>query len=153
MSANLQRKKRVTQRYTIAAKNYEGSAKIMESAAILKMVTDGPSLGYVVDWIVSDDKSTMRAHLKHPRVDDTQQQESKKRRKTAADKDKDMLPSWIPEPVFKDDPTHRNKVVLAKFFDLVKKRISESWMNNQLAKRLKKDWGYMVSQNKHQKTI
>ena len=50
-------------------KNFDGSAKSMEPAAILKMVVEGPRKGYVVDWIVSDDDSTMRAHLRHPQVE------------------------------------------------------------------------------------
>ena len=49
-------------------KNYEGSSKGMESAAIVEMVKRAPSRGYVIHWIVSDDNSTMHAHVDHPKT-------------------------------------------------------------------------------------
>ena len=48
-------------------KNFEGSSKIMEASAILKMVEDAfYNRFFIVDVIVSDNDSTMRVVLKHP---------------------------------------------------------------------------------------
>ena len=48
-------------------KNFERSLKRMEASAILKMVEDAfLNHFFVIDIIVSDDDSTMRAVLKHP---------------------------------------------------------------------------------------
>ena len=47
-----------------------------------------------------------------------------------------------------EDPTHRNKVVTGKFYQLATSQVSVSRVTNPLACRLKKDWGYMVAQNK-----
>ena len=47
-------------------KNFEGSSKSMEAAAILKMVEDAYyNHFFIIDVIVSDDERTMRAVLKH----------------------------------------------------------------------------------------
>ena len=101
-------------------KNFEGSAKSMEPAAILKMVVEEPAKGYVVDWIFSDSDSTMWAHLHHP-VSEVNPADETRGRGRKKNEDKDKLLPWIRQPVFKDDPTHRNKVVASKFFDLAKK--------------------------------
>ena len=97
----------------------------MESAAIVKMVTEGPSKGYVVDWVVSNDDSTMRAHLRHQQPDEAEAAEpaqgrTRKRQRINAS-DKGQLPKWIWETVLKANPNHQNKVVACKFFDLAKK--------------------------------
>ena len=48
-------------------KNFEGSSKSMEASAILKMVEDAfYNRLFIIDVIVRDDDSTMRAVLKHP---------------------------------------------------------------------------------------
>ena len=47
--------------------NFEGSSKSMEASAILKMVEDAYyNRFFIIDVIVSNDDSTMRAVLKHP---------------------------------------------------------------------------------------
>ena len=112
----------------------------MESAAIVEMVKRAPSRGYVIHWIVSDDDSTMRAHVAHPKTP-----EGRRRPKS----DQGKLPRWILQPEFKADPTHRNKVVSSKFYDLAKAPVRTSRLTNQIARRLKKDWGYMIAQCKH----
>ena len=49
--------------------NFEGSSKSMEASAILKMVEDAfYNRFFIVDVIVSNDDSTMRAVLKHPSI-------------------------------------------------------------------------------------
>ena len=111
------------------------SSKSMEPAAILKIVTEAPSRGYIVHWIVSDDDSVMRAHLKH---------------KTSTSKtDKGKLPIWIMQPHFMADPGHRNKSVASKFYKLSSAPVSVSRVSPAMAKRLKKNWGYMLRQGRN----
>ena len=46
---------------------FEGSSKSMEAYAILNMVEDAfYNFFFIIDVIVSDDDSTMRAVIKHP---------------------------------------------------------------------------------------
>ena len=48
-------------------KNFKGSSKSMEASSILKMVEDAYyNCFFIIDVIVSNDDSTMRAVLKHP---------------------------------------------------------------------------------------
>ena len=48
-------------------KNFEGSSESMEASAVLKMVEDAfYNRFFIIDVIVSNDDSTMRAVLKHP---------------------------------------------------------------------------------------
>ena len=50
-------------------KNFEGSSKIMEASAILEMLEDAfNNCFFIIDVIVSDDESTIRAVLKHPSI-------------------------------------------------------------------------------------
>ena len=132
----------------VCIKNWNGSAKAMEAAAILKMVIEGPDLGYVVDAIVSDDDSTMRAHLCLPCPKEPFDGETPAQTRKRIKDDKGKLPHWIREPNFLADPTHRNKVVASKFYDLATARVSMSRLTKTHAARLKKDWGYVVAQNK-----
>ena len=75
-------------------KNYEGSSKGMESEGILQMAIKAPSQGFVMSVIVSDNDSTMQAHLQYA---------------TDASNKKARLPPWILEPKFLADPGHRKK--------------------------------------------
>ena len=73
-----------------------GSSKSMEPKAILDIAIESPTTrGFITDWIVSDDDTVMRAHLRH--------------KKSPNKSDKGKLPLWIKEPEFKADPGHRNK--------------------------------------------
>ena len=50
-------------------KNFEGSSKIIEASAILKMVEDALyNFFFIIHVIVSNNGSTMRAVLKHPLI-------------------------------------------------------------------------------------
>lgn len=125
----------------ICVQNYPSneSSKGMEAAAILHMTINSvPDRNFVIGSIVSDDDSVMRSHLRYPNP-------TKK-------KDKGKLPTWILEPEFLADPTHRIKVVATHFYELAKALVSESRVSKPMAKRLKKNWGYMLRQNRD-KTI
>ena len=74
-------------------RNYlTGSSKAMEAGTALDLVIELHGLGVGVDFIVSDDDSTMRAHLHHLGTI-----------KNA------KLPVNIPQPSFLCDPFHRIK--------------------------------------------
>ena len=85
----------------------------MEASAILKMVEDAfYNRFFVIDVIVSDNDSTMRAVLKHP---------SKGARGQVLKSSKGKLDTETPEPSFLSDPSHRVKVVAKHIFSIVKK--------------------------------
>ena len=122
-------------------KNFEGSSKSMEASAILKMVEDAHyNRFFIIDAIVSDDDSTMRAVLKHPRIGVRGQF-----LKTS----KGKLDEEIPEPSFLADPSHRIKVVAKHIFYIVNdSKAQRCGFTRADALRLKKDWGYMIKKNR-----
>ena len=75
----------------------------MEASAILKMVDDAfYNKFFIVDVIVSDDDSTMRAAIKHPSIGVRGQ---------VLKISKGKLDEEIPEPSFLSDPSHCVKFV------------------------------------------
>ena len=130
MCAVAERKKKKVRTHA-CVKNYEGSSKGMESAAILEMAVNAPKQGFVLAVIVFDDDSTMRAHLQYPHVGDK----------------KGKLPLWIYSPEFLADPSHQKKVVAKHFYALASAPVSSSRVTNDHAKRMKKNWGYMLQLN------
>ena len=83
----------------------------MEASAILKMVEDAfLNRFFVIDIIVSDDDSTMRAVLKHA---------SKGSRGQVLKSSKGKLHTDIPEPSFLADTSHRVKIVAKHIFSIV----------------------------------
>ena len=82
----------------------------MEATAALELVIELAAVGVGVEFIVSDDDSTMRAHLKHIGTH-------------AGAK----LPLDIPQPTFLCDPSHQVKVMVKEIFKLAlaSKKISE----------------------------
>ena len=109
----------------------------MEAQAILDMCTQCPYFrSFVCWWIMSDDDSSMRAVLCHPCSPPNPNE-------------KGMLPAHIIKPEFKADPSHRLKVVSKYFYKLKDLPVSKSRMTSELAKRLKRSWGYMLKQNRH----
>ena len=126
-------------------KNFEGSSKSMEASAILKLVTDAhKKRRFIVHVIISDDDSTMQAHLTHPRL--------KKNNKPYADS-KGKLSTRIPAPMFLADPTHRVKCVAKAIYALVSlKGGAGCGCTKGTALRMKINWGYMLKQNR-EKTL
>ena len=85
----------------------------MDDSAILKMVEDAfYNLFFIVDVIVSDDDSTMRAVLKHP---------FKGARGQVLKSPKGKLDEEIPKPSFLADPSHRVRVVSKHIFSIFNK--------------------------------
>ena len=121
----------------VCVQNYptESSSKGMEACAILNMAIDTvKERKFVMKAIVSDDNSVMRAHLCHKDPNNT--------------RDKGKLPPWVYEPKFLADPSNRIKSILKHFYALSTAKVSESRVSKPMAKRMKKNWGYMVRQNK-----
>ena len=83
----------------------------MEASAILKMVEDAYyNCFFIIDVIVSNNDSTMRAVLKNPSIG-VQGQILKK--------SKEKFDVQIPEPSFLADPSYRIKVVAKHIFYIV----------------------------------
>ena len=76
----------------------------------------------------------MRAHLRHPNPNNKN--------------NKGKVPTWVHEPTFMADPGHRKKSVAKYFYKLASAKVGTSRVTKGMAKRLKKNWGYMVKQNK-----
>ena len=115
----------------------------MEASAILKMVEyDFYNQFFIVDFIVCDNGSTIRAVLKHPLIGDRVQ---------VLKTSKGKLDEEIPEPSFLADPSHRVKVVAKHIFSIVNERSAlEFGCTKADALRINKYWGYMIK-NKREK--
>ena len=113
----------------------------MEASAILKMVEDAfLNRFFVIDIIVSDDDSTMRAVFKHP---------SKGARGQVLKSSKGKLHEDIPDPSFLADPSHRVKVVAKHTFSIFNEsRDLRCRCTKADALRLKKYWGYTIKKNR-----
>ena len=113
-------------------RNYlTGSSKAMEASAALEIVSDLHKKEVLVENIVSDDDSTMRAHLKH--------EDTAKNAK---------LPKDVHQPIFLCDPSHRIKVMVKDFFALALMSDSKSECKKIDALRLKKYFGCWIGKSK-----
>ena len=91
---------------------------------------------FVVDIIVRDDDSTMRAVLKHPLIGFWGQV-----MKTS----KEKLDEEILEPSFLADPSNRVKVVDKHIFSIINEgRAQQCGCTKADALRMKKYWGYII---------
>ena len=112
-------------------RNYKtGSSKAMEATAALELIINLDGQGISVEFIVSDDDSTMRAHLKH------------------IGSDKGKLPIGVFEPTFLCDPSHRVKVMVKDIFGLALSSKTKSECEKIDALRLKKYYGCMIGKSK-----
>ena len=112
-------------------RNYRtGSSKAMEATAALELILDLHSKRVGVEFIVSDDDSTMRAHLRH------------------IGSDKGKLPLDVAEPTFLCDPSHRIKVMVKDMFALALMSKTKSECEKIDALRIKKYLGCWVGKSK-----
>ena len=116
----------------------------MEASAILKMVEDAYyNRFFIIDVIVSDDDSTMRAVLKHPIIGVRGQ---------VLKTQKGKLDVQTPEPSFIADSSHCIKVVVKHIFYIVNDSKAQGCGCTRAdALQLKKDWGYMIKKNREKK--
>ena len=113
----------------------------MEASTILNMVEDAfYNCFFIIDVIVSNDDSKIRAVLKHP---------SKCSWGQVLKSPKVKLRTEIPEPSFLADPSHRVKVVAKHIFSIVNEsRNLRCGCTKVDALWLKSDWGYMIKNNR-----
>ena len=116
--------------------NYEGSSGGMEAQVALELcITLHDDSGYniYVEYIVSDDDSTMRAHLQYE-----------------DDSAKGKLPTHIPVPTFLADPSHRVKVMSSPIFKLAQGETKDPRQCKKIdALRIKKYIGCYIYQNRN----
>ena len=122
------------------SKNFEGSSKSMEASAILKMVEDAfYNLFFIIDVIVSNNDSTIRAVLNDPSIGVRGQ---------VLKSPKGKLDEEISEPSFLTDLYHRVKGVAKHIFFIVNEsRAQRCGFTKAYNLRLKKYWGYMIKKN------
>ena len=113
----------------------------MEASTILKMVEDAfYNCLFILDVIVSNDDSTMRAVLKHP---------SKVARGQVLKSLKGKLHEDIPKPSFLAYPSHHVKVVAKHIFSIVNEsRYLRCGCTKADALLIKTYWGYMIKKNR-----
>ena len=113
----------------------------MEASTILKMVEDALyNHFFIIDDIVSDDDSTMRAVIKHPSICVRGQ---------VLKSSKGKIDEEIPDPSFLADPSHRMKVVANHIFSIFNEsRAHRCGCTKEDALRPNKDWGYMIRNNR-----
>ena len=117
----------------------DGSSKSMEPLTILHIATEAPKKKFVLHWITSDDDSVMCAHLKH--------------KVSNLKSDKGKLSLWILETDFKADPGYRNKTMAGKLYKLANASVAKSRITPAMARRLKKNWRYILRQGKNCESV
>jgi len=111
--------------------NYRtGSSKAIKASAALRLILDLHSRGVGVYFIVSDDDSTMHAHLTH------------------VSGDKGKLPLDVPKTKFLCDPFHCIKITVKDIFGLALMSKKKSECEKFDALRLKKYLGCWVGKSK-----
>ena len=95
---------------------------------------------FIIDVIVINDESTMQAVLKHPSICVRGQ---------VLKTPKGKRDEGIPEPSFLADPSHHVNVVAKHIFSVVnERRAHQCGCTKADALRIKKDWGYMIKNNR-----
>ena len=103
----------------------------MEASAALEMVVDLAKEGIGVEFVVSDDDSTMRANLHH-----------------IGTHKNGKLPTSAHQPKFLCDPSHRIKVMVKDIFALALQSKTKSNAEKIDAMRLKKYCGCWIGKSK-----
>ena len=113
----------------------------MEASAILNMLEDAfYNSFFIIDDIVKNNDSTMRAVINHPSIGVRGQV-----MKTS----KGKIDDEIPEPSFIADPSHNVNDIAKHIFSVVNKsRAQRCGFTKVYAIRLNKDWGYMINNNR-----
>ena len=116
----------------------------MKESAILKMVEDGLyNRFFVIGAIVSNDDSTMQDVLNHP---------YKGARGQVLKSCKGKIDEEISEPSFIADPSHCVKVIAKHIFSIINEiRAQQCGCTKSEALGIKKDWGYMIKNNREKK--
>jgi hypothetical protein len=114
-----------------SVKNYDGSSKSMEAAALTKMLTRMPEEKSVsICAIISNDNSKGRAKARH--------------RENGGE-----LPNNIDEPTFIADPLHWMRVCAHPIYNLASFLMKKSAVTKGLAAHLKYCYGACVKRNRN----
>jgi len=115
----------------ICVKNFDGSSKSMEAAALGKMLMRVPQQkGISICSITSDDDSNARAKARH-------------------ETNGGLLPLTIEEPKFRADPSHRKRVFAKGIYNLANAPVKVSTVTKGLAAHLKYCYGACVKRYRH----
>jgi hypothetical protein len=118
-------------RMHICVKNYEGSSKSMEAAALVKMLIQSPEVNAVsVCTVISDDDSNARSKARH-------------------ESNGGLLPLTIEEPKFLADPSHRKRVFAKSIYNLANASAKVSTVTKGLAAHIKYCYGACVKRYRH----
>jgi hypothetical protein len=115
----------------VCVKNYEGSSKAMEAAALVKMISRIPEeKGVSICTVISNDDSNARAKARHV-------------------SNGGLLPLNIEEPCFLADPSHRKRVFVRSIYNLSNLSAKISTVNKGLAAHLKYCYGACFKRYRH----
>jgi hypothetical protein len=115
----------------VCVKNYEGSSKAMEAAALVKMLSRiAEEKGVSICTVISDDDSNARAKARHV-------------------SNGGLLPLTVEEPRFLADPSHRKRVFARAIYNLSNLSAKISTVNKGLAAHLKYCYGACVKRYRH----
>ena len=131
--------------------NHEGSAGSMEPLAVLDMVIEAYDNFVVIDTLITDDDSSMKAKLKWSN-DDYMLNTNTTERPKIVNKNGNLyrpnhgaLTRHIPEPKFMADPNHRKKTLNGELYRHFKKRKAErSGLTKVDILRIVTNFAYMV---------
>ena len=129
-------------------KNHFGSSKSMECEAILYLTVDSwMNRSFHFEKICADDDTTMKKILRHNY--DLMIEIGIMAKEDKPNKTSGKLDHEVNEPSFVADFNHRVKSVGRAIYTLAGLKVSESTVNNQIAKRVKLYWSEMLNQIKH----
>jgi hypothetical protein len=112
-------------------KNFEGSSKSMEAAALTQMLKRIPEeKGVSICTIVTDDDSNGRE-------------------KSCHESNGGILPDHVEEPVFRADPSHHKRVFAWPIYNLSSMPKKKSAVTKGLAAHIKYCYGACVKRNRH----
>jgi len=112
-------------------KNFDGSSKSMEAAALTRMLIRMPEeKGVSICSIITDDDSNGRAKSRHVC-------------------NGGILPDTVEEPTFLADPSHRKRVFARPIYNLSNLPKKKSAVTKPLASHLKYCYGACVKRNRH----
>ena len=123
--------------------NHAGKSGAMEPIAVLEMHKCLYEQRVILDWMVCDDDSSIKAKLKWSNEDHMKNNNTTEVPKIINSKGNTVdrppcggIPGHMPEPSFKADPNHRRKTLTNKLHDLaLKNKTSPEERQKKLEKK------------------
>ena len=125
----------------VCVQNYDGSSGAVESDGlllILKQLYVKYKDSVYVEIVVTDDDTKIKKYVSYPKY------AARGWKNTGG-----VLPSFIPEPKWLADPTHRAKCVAGVFFEMTKGAASDTRATKLDALRMKKYYSYFIKRIDH----